>query len=50
MTGRWRCSARPQALKAQLYDNLRNLGVEALDVVTTRSPAERHRGLNVSAG
>ncbi|MFG3203487.1 oxidoreductase [Streptomyces sp. NPDC048192] len=34
--GSWVLSRHPEDLKAQVYDNLRNLGVEALDVVNLR--------------
>ncbi|MFF3467303.1 oxidoreductase [Streptomyces sp. NPDC002619] len=34
--GSWVMSRHPEDLKAQVYDNLRNLGVEALDVVNLR--------------
>ncbi|MEU5592738.1 oxidoreductase [Streptomyces sp. NPDC020298] len=34
--GSWMLSRHPQDLKAQVYDNLRNLGLEALDVVNLR--------------
>ncbi|MBV2356229.1 oxidoreductase [Streptomyces sp. J2-1] len=34
--GSWMLSRHPEDLKAQVYDNLRNLGVEALDVVNLR--------------
>ncbi|MFJ9821292.1 oxidoreductase [Streptomyces sp. NPDC101151] len=34
--GSWIVSRHPEDLKAQVYDNLRNLGVEALDVVNLR--------------
>jgi pyridoxine 4-dehydrogenase len=34
--GRWMQSLHPEDLKAQVYDNLRNLGVDALDLVNLR--------------
>ncbi|MEV7392026.1 MULTISPECIES: oxidoreductase [unclassified Streptomyces] len=34
--GNWIMMRHPEDLKAQVYDNLRNLGVEALDVVNLR--------------
>jgi aryl-alcohol dehydrogenase-like predicted oxidoreductase len=34
--GSWIMSAHPEDLKAQVYDNLRNLGLDALDVVNLR--------------
>ncbi|MEV6118755.1 oxidoreductase [Streptomyces sp. NPDC052109] len=34
--GGWNMSRHPEDLKAQVYDNLRNLGVETLDVVNLR--------------
>ncbi|GAA3245570.1 oxidoreductase [Streptomyces thermocoprophilus] len=34
--GSWIMSRHPEDLKAQVYDNLRNLGVDALDVVNLR--------------
>ncbi|MFJ9712773.1 oxidoreductase [Streptomyces sp. NPDC101234] len=34
--GSWMLSRHPEDLKAQVYDNLRNLGLEALDVVNLR--------------
>ncbi|GAA1858071.1 aldo/keto reductase family oxidoreductase [Asanoa iriomotensis] len=34
--GRWVQSLHPEDLKAQMYDNLRNLGVDALDLVNVR--------------
>ncbi|QUQ66009.1 oxidoreductase [Kutzneria sp. CA-103260] len=34
--GAWVMSHHPQDLKAQVYDNLRNLGLDALDVVNLR--------------
>ncbi|GAA2781972.1 oxidoreductase [Streptomyces rameus] len=34
--GSWVVSRHPEDLKAQVYDNLRNLGVDALDVVNLR--------------
>ncbi|MEV0716567.1 oxidoreductase [Asanoa sp. NPDC050611] len=34
--GRWMQSLHPEDLKAQVYDNLRNLGVDTLDLVNLR--------------
>lgn len=34
--GSWMVSRHPEDLKAQVYDNLRNLGLESLDVVNLR--------------
>jgi aryl-alcohol dehydrogenase-like predicted oxidoreductase len=36
--GAWQPSLHPEDIKAQVHDNLRNLGLEVLDVVNLRAP------------
>ena len=40
LDGSWIVSRHPEDLKAQVYDNLRNLGLDALDVVNLRLGAQ----------